>query len=78
MPKINPLANLPTVPPGAQWTAQDGNEYTVHSNGHTLIDCDGNYFSSYDLRPLPKAPMDRAHEYAVFEGDDPEFMLAMS
>lgn len=76
MSKRDPLANLPRVPPGEKWTAQDGREYTVHRNGHTLIAADGNYFSSFDLRPLPKIHVDRAARCAVFEGEEPELMLA--
>ncbi len=75
MSKRDPLANLPRVPPGEKWTAQDGREYTVHRNGRTLIDKRGRYFSAIDLRPLPKLEIDRAHRYAVFEGEEAEILL---
>ena len=76
MPNKYYRENRPTVPPGAKWTAQDGREYTVHRNGHTLIDPAGDYFSCFDLQPLHKDAVDRAFKYAVFEGNEPEMILA--
>ena len=59
-------------------TAQDGNGYTVHPDGSTLIDSEGNYFSSFDLRPLPKHEIDTAHKYACFPDEIVDEVIAAS
>ena len=78
MASRNGQANMPSAKPGGRWTAQDGNSYTVHSDGSTLIDRNGDYFSPFDLRPLPKHEIDTAHRYACFPDDIVDEIIAAS
>ena len=78
MESRNGYAKLPHAKPGKEWIAQDGNSYTVHPDGSTLIDRNGDYFSSFDLRPLPKHEIDTAHQYACFPGDIVDEIIAAS
>lgn len=66
--------NLPTVEPGEEWQAQDGNFYILHPDRFTLIDSEGRYFSPMTLRESTKEVVDMAYKYAIFEGDEAEMV----